>query len=531
MKKLFTFIAAFIVTLFISACTPSIPRIDRGDILTRSDLCIPSLVTAPFNLSPSNGILANTEHVDFSWEFDPTPGCGAEGFMLHFSENPRGTTVASWWLPVEVTSVTIDPSFMENCSKYYWDVAALGGGMMNISEPALIWTDFSSTCPSWENCNAPGSIDFAYANFWPYDGQIIWTPNPSLLWDVIDPEDTHCAIDNYHWEVSTSPTFATRVASGDTSERSHIPPSGSHYLEDCTFYFWRVTAQSGDNTEVSNTLHFATDIDSLISTAPLRRCGSIRTMCTPTSIPESVSLVSPVEGIAVARLNPQLVWTYDYFCRPNSFTVVVSESASLDSPVLNITDYWGDMWTDFTSASDYLEDCKTYYWQVTAASDLAVLPDDPPYAEVVSPIGMFHTDVNGTCPVSGGSTKASLRNLWVGCITIKTQFAFLDFDQAISGNYEVHIKNETWPCYSESNTPNRLICSGPGVEGGIFANLELWGREINQMILTQQVTTPNCQEEIKPTTCPTPNKPCPQGCNYNSQTCRCEYTQGGKPCQ
>ncbi len=528
MKKLLSFITTLIGITLISACTPKISRTDLPDILTRSDLCIPSLVTAPFNLAPSNGFLSNPEGVGFSWEFDPRPGCGADGFMLHFSETPRGTTIASWWLPVEVTGVTVDPSFMENCSKYYWDVAALGGGMMNISEPALIWTDFSSTCPAWENCDTPGSIDFAYVNFWPYDGQIIWTPNPSLLWDVIDPEDTHCAVDNYHWEVSTSPTFSSIVASGDTTNRSYIPPSGSHYLEDCTLYFWRITAQSLYNTEVSNTLHFATDIDALISTDPFRRCGSIRTMCTPTSMPESVSLVSPAEGTTIARLNPQLVWTYDYFCRPNNFTVVVSESPSLDSPVLNISDYWGDMWTDFSSASDYLEDCKTYYWQVTAATDLALLPGEPPYAEVLSPLGIFHTDVDGSCTETGGSTKAVLKGLSVGCLSLNTQFAFLDFDQPIIGDFETHIKDETWPCNIEADNPKRLFCSGPGVEGGIFANLELWDRDLNQKILSQQVTTPNCQEEIKPTACPTPAKPCSPNCNFNSQTCQCEAN--GKPC-
>ncbi len=523
MNKLFTFIAAFIVILVISACTPSIPRIDRGDILTRSDLCIPSLVTAPFNLSPSNGILANAEHVGFSWEFDPRPGCGADGFMLHFSETPRGTYIASWWLPAEVTGVTIDPSFMENCSKYYWDVTAVNStGVANWSEPALIWTDFYGSCGGWDYCETPGSLEFNYTNFWPYSGQEIWTTNPSLLWDLIDPDGAHCAVDNFHWEVSTTPTFETTAASGDTIERSYVPPSGSHYLEDCSFYFWRVTAQSGYNTQVSNTQWFTTDLNALISTDPLRICGHLHTMCSPTFLPEMVSLVSPNEGETVHRLNPQFVWTYDYSCRPTTFTLKVSESPSLDSPVLNIRDHWGSMWTEYSTDSEFLEDCKTYYWQVTAASDLAVLPGDPPYAEVLSPIGMFHTDVNGTCPVPGGSTKTSLRDLWVGCITLKTQFAFLDFDQAISGNYEVHIKNETWPCYSESNNPNRLVCSGPGVEGGIFANLELWGRDVNQTILTQQVTTPNCREEIKPTACPTPAKSCPANCSFNTDTCRCE---------
>jgi hypothetical protein len=534
MIKLHFFIAALMSLVCIAACNPIIPVTDRVDILTRSDLCIPSLVTAPYNLSPSNGILANAERVGFSWEFDPTPGCGANGFLLHITESPRSYAIAYWWVEASVNSVEIDPSFMENCSKYYWDVTAVNRtGVANWSEPALIWTDFYGSCGGWGYCDTPGSLEFNYMNFWPYSGQTIWTTNPSLLWDLNDPEGAHCAVDNFHWEVSTTPTFDTTVTSGDTIERSYFPPSGSHYLEDCSLYFWRVTAQSGSNTQVSNIHWFKTDLIEMISTDPHRICGDIRTMCTPSSMPETVSLVSPVEGVTVGKLNPQLVWTYDYSCRPNYFTVVVSESPTLDSPVLNITDYWDYMWTDYFAFSDYLEDCKTYYWQVTAATDLALLPGEPPYAEVLSPIGIFHTDVNGTCSETSGSTKAALRDISVGCITLNTQFAFLDFDQAISGNFEVHIKNETWPCHTESNDPKRLICSGPAVEGGIFANLELWDKHSYQMHLNQQVTTPNCQEEIKPTACPEPVNGCPyqqNGCAFNSNTCQCEYPNG-TPCQ
>jgi hypothetical protein len=534
MKKLSTFIAAFIGILFVSACTPSIPRIDRSDILTRSDLCIPGLVTAPFNLSPNNGILANAEGVGFSWEFDPTPGCGADGFILHVTTWPRGAAVAYWWVEGGENEVEIDPSFMEDCSKYYWDVTAVNGtGVANWSEPALIWTDFYGSCGGRDYCETPGLLEFNYTNFWPYSGQEIWTTNPSLLWDLIDSDSTHCSVDNFHWEVSTTPTFETTVTSGDTIERSYVPPSGSHFLEDCTLYFWRVSAQSGYNTQISNTQWFTTDLNAMISADPLRICGDLQTMCSPTYLPETVSLVSPTEGETTHRLNPQLVWTYDYSCRPTTFILKVSESPTLDSPVLNIRDYWGSMWTEYSVEAEFLEDCKTYYWQVTAASDLAVLPGDPVYAEVLSPIGLFHTDVNGTCSETSGSTKAALRDISVGCITLNTQFAFLDFDQAISGNFEVHIKNETWPCHTESNDPKRLICSGPAVEGGIFANLELWDKHSNQVHLNQQVTTPNCQEEIKPTACPEPVNGCPyqqNGCAFNSNTCQCEYPNG-TPCQ
>ncbi len=530
MKKLLA-LSLFVMCAFvITSCSTIIPIADRGgDILTRHDLCIPDLITPPYNLMPSNGILANLHSIRFSWDYDPRPGCGPEVFLLHITTYPLGRAIAAWAVDPSENSVYIDPSFMADCSKYYWDVHAVGSsGIPAISEPALIWTNFTATCSRWVSCETEGALQFLYNNFYPSHGSTILTLNPSLLWDLQDPEGTHCAVDNFHWEISESPTYNTVLASGDTIDRSYVPLSGSHYLEDCSLYFWRVTAQTGSTTQVSDISWFKTDTN-FTSTDSINRCTNINSMCEPSTIPDAISLVSPIEGATVGKLNPQLVWTYDYSCRPNLITVVVSESPTLESPVLNITDNWGPMWTDYATLTWYLENCKTYYWQVTVASDLAVHPGDLLYAEFSSPIGMFHTDVNSTCPEIGGSTKASLKGLSLGCITLKTQFAFLDFDAPMADDYEVHIKNQVWPCHTESNDPKRLICSGSAVEGSIFANLELWSKD--QLVLTQQVTTPNCQEEIKPTACPTPAGKCPgwqNGCSFNSQTCRCEYN--GNPC-
>lgn len=515
MKKYGFFIAALIVFVVLNSCTTLSPIVDH-DVRSRVVDCIPGLVNPPIPISPLNTTITETEPIRFAWSYDPTPGCGVDGFTLEIREDFLAMGgLASWILPAGIRSVEVDPSFLADCHKYYWIISATGSGETTLSDPAIFYTNFLSTCPAWVSCATTG-LAFRYSNFYPWNMYTINTLNPPMLWDMYEP---YCAVNDYHLEVSTTPFFTDAILSRDTTEQAFL--SEENFLEDCQLYFWRIVARSGEMEQQSNILHFETDL----GYRPGMGKACPRTMCSTAYIPDVIRLVSPAEDATVNTLHPQLLWYYDYSaCIPSDIQITISESPTLVPVAFTMTDSWGDHFIDYTSYISFLEDCKTYYWQLKASTELAVLPGELPYAEVLSPIGMFHTDVRGTCSTSGGTGKAIFKGLSLGCITLDTQFAFLDFDGPIQGDFEVRIKNKTWPCYSESNTPNRLICSGKAVEAGIMAYVELWDKTGNELVLKEQVTTPNCQEEIKPTACQTPDKPCnPQfNCAFDTTSCRCE---------
>ncbi len=85
-------------------------------------------------------------------------------------------------------------------------------------------------------------------NLTPWDTTVTST-NPALAWQFT-PD---CEVENFHFEVSTDPLMNHPNLTGDTHNHYLGFATPIEYLdEDCTAYYWRVTAEADGASSPSN---------------------------------------------------------------------------------------------------------------------------------------------------------------------------------------------------------------------------------------------------------------------------------------
>jgi hypothetical protein len=119
-----------------------------------------------------------------------------------------------------------------------------------------------------------------------------------------------------------------------------------------------------------------------------------------------------------------------------------------------------------------------------------------------------------------------LARLEFDCLSLTSTLMIFTFDQSVSGSYHAMIGNQTWPCQLDAKNNMRLICTGPGLDQNVKAQVSLFDVLKPQTVLTQDTTTPICQ---LPTACPLTDGYCQT--KYSSKayqacpkTCTCEIT-------
>jgi uncharacterized protein YraI len=135
--------------------------------------------------------------------------------------------------------MTFDPAAatLQDCTTYYWRVAASQEGLGPYSETWSFTTDFSGACPGGA-CDvtalpAPTPVS-------PEDGAD-WTGTyPVVTWDYPHPG---CEpLITFHAEVARDSRFTDLVVFGDIPGQYDTFDPAAVVLDDCTTYYWHVAA-------------------------------------------------------------------------------------------------------------------------------------------------------------------------------------------------------------------------------------------------------------------------------------------------
>ncbi len=198
--------------------------------------------------------------------------------------------------------------------------------------------------------------------------------NPELNWQY----GTTCNVENFHFEVSTDPLMNHPDLTGDTHHHYLGFSTPIEFLdEDCTAYYWRVTAEADGASVASAVSSFYTDFT-----------GSCPILTECADAPAAPIAKVPYSGQRVTDPQQQLIWEAgDAHCAVDLYNPEVAETPAFSHFILLGGSPYP--WLTFAPADPYLEDCHTYFWRVVAESAIADTPSN---------IIQFWTDFEGTCP-------------------------------------------------------------------------------------------------------------------------------------
>lgn len=198
-----------------------------------------------------------------------------------------------------------------------------------------------SGCNSLPTC-APGNLPLPNL-ISPDWGGVFAIGSDNLSWEF---PYTTCEPEGYIVELSIEPDFVdTSLNSTLTSPDTTWSPIPT--LLQATKYYWQVSAYVGGTVGPASIPHY-------FYTEPVCALGSL--------VPPEP--VSPADNSLYRDLNPVFEWTYpDPNCYPDGFYFRVSEDPNLSTFAIESDS--PDHWSDDIAFGYPLEDCKTYYYQVT----------------------------------------------------------------------------------------------------------------------------------------------------------------------
>ena len=347
-------------------------------------VCEAASLVAPEPIFPA-GYMFVYDAPFFEWTY-PDDACVAEGYHLQVASDPgfatlvfdeRRTDPSTLWLP------TFD---LENCSVYYWHVAAIQGGSDGpYSATETFSVNVAATCT--QQCTedqlvAPvplGPPHYANVGTAPTEGLV-----PGLLWWGYPMP---CLPEGFGVHLSTERDFSDSSLFGGvhpvTGFGGNWTPSVP--LEPATQYWWEVFAGIG------TTFGPTSPVRSFF-TGP--QCASGSDAIPPT-------LLSPEDGATVDTLTPWLRYTPgEGGCVPDGYAIYLDTDADFagEEPYASLN------LPGTTFIPDPLQDCTTYYWRVSPIQDDFILP----WSEVWS----FRTDANpNTVCAQGQPLGRAIRDL------------------------------------------------------------------------------------------------------------------------
>jgi hypothetical protein len=454
--------------------------IDFVDLTPAPDCGYGSLVK-PINLYPAHEMVVSDPNPTLMWDFE---GCDIYSQTVNVSTVPDRLVgnVVHRDLLEDVRSYTVESGRLVDCTTYYWYVGAWGSADY-YSDMAIFRTDFTGSCPPREPCTGAPPLPIPISP----PGLSFSISTPQLLWMDSEPG---CDVENYHYEVSTSPDFSEMVLEGDTSSHS-VEFEDPYIFNDCSSYFWRVTAEANGYTRRSNIKQFGQMLT-----------GSCEYhLCTAEQLVPPILLL-PEEGSIITDPTPQFVWNYDFsICLPHHFNLEVSSTPDF-AHVLWHTNYHENVsWIPQYEGN--LSNCAKYYWRVTVRTEGEV-------GAVSSEIGTFYTDFGHT--ICGLIDRPDIpiefvHDFGLGCVSGNQMWAIYDFLGPILGEYEVHVGNRIWPCSLMQGTNNELFCYGALAPAETELPVELFLKGLNEPVLTLEDTTPYCANVV---VCQPPAEGCPR---------------------
>ncbi len=474
-KYLLISIGLFALVLLLASCEEPAPKVayhSPADFLDDvykpvTDCGFGSLVK-PTNLTPGGEGVVTEASPMLSWDFS---GCEVSSFTINLSDSPTfglGNIVHDD-VSEYARHLAFNYDYLENCTTYYWYVRAWGYTEYR-SSIASFRTDFYGNCPAVSTCTGAPSIPIPLS---PSDHNLSIS-NPQLWWVDSDPT---CVASNYHYEVSHTPDFSEIVLEGDTTLHS-FEPTTPYLDQDCTFYFWRVTAEANGYSRTSDVMQFGTQFTGMCGHQICQK-DEINTMTKPT-------LISPADGSIVTDTTPQFLWDDNLDqCWLDHFIVLVNDPENFHNSLF----YWGSG-SSLSWTPDYegLNNCTYYEWKVLAYPG----PENNVLEE--SDTWSFTTDFGNTiCGFSMIPIPVEMvQEFNIGCVSASQMWAIYKFKGPVFGEYEVRIGNRTWPCELMDGTNNQLMCYGPNASQQTELPVELFLRGDEEPALMMDGITPQC---------------------------------------
>ncbi len=478
-------LALLIIAFLLLGCDKNAKKIWHSphdflaDVYTADGECDPGSLVKPTHLTPYDEQVVTTTDIELSWDFT---GCDVWQFTIDLAKGtPIFNPPESYQIDMleNDNSYHMDPWYLSDCETYFWRVT--GHGDTNyVSDIAIFSTDFYGTCPVEEDCTEgpPQPIALLPTSY------MLHTPNPQLIWMDSDPA---CAVENYHFEVSREPDFSLIDMEGDTTDHSYSQTE-PYLLEDCTDYFWRVTAEANGQSKVSNVLEIGTNFT-----------GSCQhTFCEEADL-TAAQLILPAQGAVVTSSQPQFLWSDNLaVCHPHSFDVNYGTDPTMTT---FSTQFVPGHQVTWTPASDQIfQNCTTYYWNIVAWS---LMGDS-----ITSATGVFTTDFGGTIcgsPNMPPVPLAMLNSFSLGCVDSSRMWAIYDFKGPVVGQFEAHASSKLWPCGLVAGTTNELMCFGAMVPQQTNTVVDLYPVGGDEPVLTEEAMSPQC---VGPLICQPPAEGC-----------------------
>jgi hypothetical protein len=311
----------------------------------------------------------------FQWLYPdgPSNDCIPEGYHLQVSTSQDFSSPVLDLRQSDPTTLWTPVWDLENCSTYFWRVAAIAGETDGpYSTPEFFSINGLGTCTdpcTTDQLVRPNLLDppsSANVGSAPTEGVV-----PDLLrWQYPMP----CLADGFVIHLATSPDFSDTSLFGTTGPATSFVESWgpSVPLEPATQYWWEVAAVVGNTQGPFSYVR-------PFFTGP--QCGSPYDLTAPT-------LVSPADGETVDTTSPLLRFAVgEGGCVPDGYAIYLGTD-----PNFGNADPFGVLVEpDARYGLVSLEDCTTYYWAVAA-----ILDSLGPRSETWS----FTTQTGAACGIS-----------------------------------------------------------------------------------------------------------------------------------
>ncbi len=433
--------------------------------------CGPGSTIKPHNLSPSNESNYIFPNINLTWDFS---GCDVWQFTIDLVKDKpdfgQGSAIQLDFIET-ARSYLMDPYFVFDCTTYYWRVTGHGSSLY-VSDIASFKTNLWAQCPALAECTDGPPMPVAITP----SSSMLHSTNPQLLW--IDSEPS-CTVENYHYEVSRTADFNELVLEGDTTAHS-VSPAEPFLVDDCTDYFWRVTAEANGISKTSNVLQIGT----LFTGTCQHEFCEVSELTSP-------MLILPASDAIVTTQHPQFLWSNNLeICHPHSFAIQYSTDPTMSTVTTHTQGGWQLSWTP--DSDNLFQNCSQYYWQVVAWPLMGG-------GSAASEIGTFFTDFGNTIcspdllqPIA----VELLKSFGLGCVNSSQMWAIFQFSGPVVGEFEVHAGTKIWPCALMEGTNDELLCYGSLIPQQVETAIQLYRVGGDQPFLTQTAETPQCTNAV-----------------------------------
>ena len=426
---------------------------------------------APILLSPADKAVITTTSTTLNTDYPEA--CSPQGYFVKLASDPLFSNTV-FFEGGNSPSPNYNITGLQDCTTYYWNVAAKVNGVKGPFSPTYSFTvDLHGTC--WQTCD-PSNLVAPFL-LHPVSWEVVNTLTPTLGW--LYPEAS-CDPDSYRVILEKGPLYSTDLGTDTGSHNTFwtIP----FLLEPHSEYRWKVAAQAGSTTGPTyQNKHFFT--------GPI--C-SVQQLQTP-------ELVEPTDGAIMTDDQVVLYIDYPGDCLPPGARIdLATDSGFVNTTAIIQTEPIMDWYLQ------PLQDCTTYYWRTASVSGNTMSP----YSDTSS----FSTDFSGTCALQFTVQKSSFY-----CSEDQESFMVdLHFDQAMTGNYELRFLDSVYLCINSKSDAMKLTCYGPKVNSNQEVSLKLWDLGLNQIISSFDAKTPDCSVEFIQEDCQKFNE---NECNQHSDEC------------